>query len=301
MEHVALILVCLAVGVGLRLSGQLPETAPKVFGGWVIYVALPAAALHSVHDISVNLEWLVAAATPWIGALLAIAVFVPLSQALGWSRQRTGALILVAGWGNTSFVGLPMIDAYFGSNRLGLGLFIDLAGSYLALSTIGITVATVCAGDRFDGRAVLRRIATFPPFIAIIIALATNDLARPNWLDQIFEAFALTLTPVALAAVGFAIRFERIGDRIAPLGAGLAYRLALAPLAILAIYAALGQMANTNAQVAIFEMAMPPSLGASIIAMNHDLEPELVALLIGIGIPLSMATVPLWWLVMGAG
>ena len=86
MEHVALILVCLAVGVGLRLSGQLPETAPKVFGGWVIYVALPAAALHSVHDISVDLEWLLAAATPWIGALLAIAVFVPLSQALGWSR-----------------------------------------------------------------------------------------------------------------------------------------------------------------------------------------------------------------------
>lgn len=301
MEHVALILVCLAVGVGLRLSGQLPETAPKVFGGWVICVALPAAALHSVHDISINLDWLLAAATPWIGALLAIAVFVPLSRALGWSRQRTGALILVAGWGNTSFVGLPMIDAYFGSNRLGLGLFIDLAGSYLALSTIGITVATVCAGDRFDGRAVLRRIVTFPPFIAIIIALATNDVSQPDWLDQIFEAFALTLTPVALAAVGFAIRFEPIGDRIAPLGTGLAYRLALAPLAILAIYAVLGQLTNTNAQVAIFEMAMPPSLGASIIAMNHELEPELVALLIGIGIPLSMATVPLWWLVMGVG
>lgn len=301
MEHVALILVCLAVGVVLRISGQLPDTAPKVLGGWVINVALPAAALHSVHEISITLGWLLAAATPWIGVLLAIAVLVPVARALGWSRQRLGALILVAGWGNTSFVGLPMIDAYFGSNRLGLGLFIDLAGSYLALSTIGITVAATCAGGHFDGRAVLRRIVTFPPFIAIVIALATNDLVRPDWVGQIFEAFALTLTPVALAAVGFAIRFERIGDRLAPLGVGLTYRLALAPAAILLLYAVLGDLSQSNAQVAIFEMAMPPSLGASIIAMNHDLEPELVALLIGIGIPLSMATVPLWWLLMGAG
>jgi len=300
MEHVALILVCLAVGIALRASGRLPDSAPKVLGGWVINVALPAAALHSVHDISISLSWLIAAATPWIGVLLAIAVLVPLSRALGWSRQRLGALILVAGWGNTSFVGLPMIDAYFGQDRLGLGLFIDLAGSYLALSTIGITVASVCGGGHFDMRAVLRRIVTFPPFIAIIIALATNHLARPDWIDQIFESFAVTLTPVALAAVGFAIRLDSVTGRLTPLAIGLSYRLALAPFAILLIYAALGQLAETDAQVAIFEMAMPPSLGASIIAMNHDLEPELVALLIGIGIPLSMATVPLWWLLTGA-
>jgi hypothetical protein len=39
----------------------------------------------------------------------------------------------------------------------------------------------------------------------------------------------------------------------------------------------------------MLEMAMPPMLGASIIAIDHDLEPDLVALLIGIGVPLSDA------------
>jgi malate permease and related proteins len=45
----------------------------------------------------------------------------------------------------------------------------------------------------------------------------------------------------------------------------------------------------------MLEMAMPPMLGASIIAMEHDLEPDLIALLIGIGVPLSMLTTWGWW------
>jgi hypothetical protein len=40
---------------------------------------------------------------------------------------------------------------------------------------------------------------------------------------------------------------------------------------------------------------MPPMLGASIIAIDNDLEPDLVALVIGVGVPLSMLTAWAWW------
>ena len=63
----------------------------------------------------------------------------------------------------------------------------------------------------------------------------------------------------------------------------------------MAMYALLGDLGDPVARVAIFEMAMPPMLGASIIALDHDLEPDLVVLLIGIGVPLSLITAPLWW------
>jgi hypothetical protein len=61
------------------------------------------------------------------------------------------------------------------------------------------------------------------------------------------------------------------------------------------MYLALDQASDPVAKVAMLEMAMPPMLGASIIAMEHDLEPDLIALLIGIGVPLSMLTTWLWW------
>lgn len=300
MQQIELIVICLLIGILLRWSGRLPDATPKALGGWVINVALPATAIRSVHNLSVDGEWLLAAATPWIGVALAIAVLWPVSRAFAWSPQRTGALLLAAGWGNTSFVGLPMIAALAGSQWLGLGVVIDLFGSYLALSIVGIAIATIANGEHFDIRAIVWRILTFPPFIAIVLALATNHLERAEWIDDTLETLASTLTPLALAAVGYALRFDAIADRWAPLGLGLGFRLFLAPLAILLMYVGLGMLHEPVAKVAVLEMAMPPMLGAAIVAMDHDLEPDLVALMIGIGVPLSILTAWGWWSLLGA-
>ena len=88
MQHIALILTCLAIGVVLRITGRLPDTAANVLRGWVINVALPAAALNSVHGLTLHADWWLAAATPWIGVALAMVVIVPLGRGLGWSRQH---------------------------------------------------------------------------------------------------------------------------------------------------------------------------------------------------------------------
>ncbi len=295
MQEIALILACLAIGVGLRLWGRLPDNASSVLGGWVISVALPAAAFRSVHNLTVDDDWWLAAATPWLDVILATAVIVPLCRALRWSRRRTGALLLVGGWGNTAFVGLKMIVAYAGEQWLGLGIVIDLCGSYLAVSTVGIAIASVASSSHFDGRTVITRAVTFPPFLAILIAFATNHLDRPTWLTQIIDVLAETLTPLAMAAVGYALRPGHLAGRLAPLSVGLGYRLSAAPLALVLMYCALNQASDPVAKVAMLEMAMPPMLGASILAMEHDLEPDLVALLIGVGVPLSMLTTWGWW------
>jgi malate permease and related proteins len=98
-----------------------------------------------------------------------------------------------------------------------------------------------------------------------------------------------------MAAVGYALRPGHLAGRLAPLSVGLGYRLFAAPLALVLMYCALNQASDPVAKVAMLEMAMPPMLGASILAMEHDLEPDLVALLIGVGVPLSMLTTWGWW------
>jgi malate permease and related proteins len=66
MQEIGLVLACLAIGVALRLSGRLPDNATHVLGGWVLNVALPAAAFHSVHNLTISPGWWFAAATPWL-------------------------------------------------------------------------------------------------------------------------------------------------------------------------------------------------------------------------------------------
>jgi hypothetical protein len=119
----------------------------------------------------------------------------------------------VADWGNTSFVGLPMVTAYVGAQWASLVLFIDLFGSYLALSALGI--GTACSTTSFHWSTAFKRIITFPPFSAIMIALATNYAERPEWITGLLDSLAATLTPLALVAVGYAIRLDHIVRRLA--------------------------------------------------------------------------------------
>jgi predicted permease len=82
---------------------------------------------------------------PWLLFGVGAGVFWPRRTLLRLPAPSVGALTLVGGFGNTSFVGLPMIESLHGRDGMGLGLLIDQLGSYLALSTLGIA----------GGRAVL--------------------------------------------------------------------------------------------------------------------------------------------------
>ncbi len=48
-------------------------------------------------------------------------------------------------------------------------------------------------------------------------------------------------------------------------------------------------------RVTVFESAMAPMIGASIVAMDHDLDPPLLTLMLGVGVALSFLTLPVWW------
>lgn len=297
MSEVALLFICLAAGWILRSSGVLGADGTRALSAWVINVALPAAALVHIHGVDFGAHWLVAAATPWLSVALAWLIFSLLARRLNWSRETLGALVLVAGFGNTSFVGIPMVWAYFGREWTSLVLVIDIFGSYLALSTLGIALASWHSSESATLREVAKRIVFFPPFVAVVIALILSDFSRPDWIEAVLTPIAETLTPIAMAAVGSALRFHTIPANWRQIGIGLGHRLFVAPALIVVFYLVIGGLGNDVATIAIFEAAMPPMLGASVIAIRFGLRPDLVAGLIGLGIPLSMATLPIWaWL-----
>jgi predicted permease len=51
-------------------------------------------------------------------------------------------------------------------------------------------------------------------------------------------------------------------------------------------------------QITLFESAMGPQIGASIVALQHGLNPPLITLLVGLGITASFLSLPLWWYVL---
>ena len=79
----------------------------------------------------------------WIMFGIGCAFFWFMGRALRLSPATTGGLMLTGGLANTSFIGLPMIQTFYGSEYLGLGILIDQVGSYFVLSTLGVLVASI--------------------------------------------------------------------------------------------------------------------------------------------------------------
>ncbi len=104
-----------------------------------------------------------------------------------------------------------------------------------------------------------------------------------------------TLAPLAPVSVGLQLRFDEIRDTRVPLAIGLAFKLLLGRLLLAGLYVGLLHMTGNVARVTLFESAMGPQIGASIVAIQHGLNTPLITLLVGTGITLSFLTLPMWW------
>jgi hypothetical protein len=298
---VSLVVLCLLVGVLLRWSGRLPDDAPAVLNGYVINVALPALALLHLQRAPLTFDFVAVAGGAWLMLGCAALFFALIARRMGLAQGEVGALVLTAGLANTSFVGLPMIEAYLGRDGLPLGIVVDQLGSYLALSTVGLLLAARYSGEAVGPRVMLRRLATFPPLIALVIALVLRPVAVPDAAYDLLARIGDTVAPVALVAVGLQLRLGAIRERLRALSLGLAYKLIVGPALVAAICLALWEPSTPAAELArtvmVFEAAMGPMIGAAVVANQFRLDGPLAALMVGIGIPLSLLTAPAWLLV----
>lgn len=298
MPNLVLLIACFLLGVLLRRLGRLPEETPSVLNGFVINISLPALTLLYVHELPLTRALAFPAAMAWILFGLGFLFFIVVGRAAGWPRTTIGGLILVGSLANTSFLGLPMIEAFYGIEHLGLGILIDQLGTYMVLSTFGILVAITYASGASSPGDVARKIATFPPFQALILALLLKPFDYPVGVDLVLAKLGATLAPLALVSVGYQLRLGELKGRVAALSTGLAFKLVMGPALIMGLFTGALGASGPTIQVTIFEAAMAPQIGASIVAMQHKLDPPLVTLMVGIGIPLSFLTLPVWWYVL---
>src|SRR5215468_9280133 len=113
--------------------------------------------------------------------------------------------------------------------------------------------------------------------------------------DALLRRLGATLVPLALVSVGYQIQWSAVRGKLRELGMGLGFKLVAGPAVVALLFAGVFGARGETIQITIFEAAMAPQIGAAIVAVEHDLDPALVTLMVGIGIPLSFLTVPLWW------
>jgi len=297
MENFVLIGVFVLLGMLFRHLKAFPKDSAQVLNMFALYVSLPALILLMVPQIVFSRQVMVAAVIPW-GMLLFSVVLVLLAARLWhWERPTTGVLLLVVPLGNTSFLGVPMIQTFFGPAGLPSLIIYDQLGTMMILGTYGSLVLALYGRESSLNLAtVARKMLLFPPTVALMVGLAVRSWPYPEKLAHALQTVATTLVPVVMIAIGLQLRLRVPPRVVVPLGFGLVVKLLVAPLTALLVcrLAGLGGMV---VNVSVLEAAMPPTVTAGALAVIAGLEADLAVALVGIGIVLSFGTLPaIFWL-----
>ena len=293
MEQLLPSLLLLAAGLVLRRLPVFPAETDRSLNLYVIYVALPALILIQIPSLHFSRAALATVIIPWCALILSALLVLILARILRWSREVTGALLLMVPLGNTSFLGIPMVEQFFGRHLVGYALLYDQFGSFLALSTYGtLILALYGQGDKPTLARVLIKIFTFPPLIALVAALALPPASLLTPIRPALSLAADSLVPVVLVAIGFQMRLLLPARELAPFVLGLGIKMLGIPALLIAVSRMLG-FSGDPLRVALFEAGMPPMVTAGALAAIAGLKPGLTSAMVGFGILVSFFTLPL--------
>lgn len=293
MNAFLLIFVCLALGILVKRFGNPPQGLSQSLNWWVLNVSLPALVLQLIPKLHLDLELWFLSAAMWFVFLGSAVGCALLGGARGWSRGRIGALTLVAGLGNSAFTGYPLVEALRGKEALGYAAVADQLGSFLAMVLGGVSMAAWYAGTRPQLLPLLKRIAFFPPFVALVIGLIAGRFGGwPDVLLPLFERLGSTLAPLAVFSVGLQFTLHLTRSEMGAAAFALGWKLVVASVLIYLAGRGLG-VHDPVLAVAVLQGGMAPMISAGIIASQHGLDPRVVNATLGVGLLLSLATVPL--------
>ena len=193
MGNLFLIIFLLLLGMALRHLPIFPKETPQVLNQYVIHISLPALVLLKIPHLQFTIDLIVPVIIPWIMLFFSVALIQYLAQYWCWSREITGCLMLTVPLGNTSFLGIPMIDAMFGPHAIPYGVLYDQMGSFPALSIYGAVVVSLYQANtsqRPTLSAIGYRIFTFPAFIALITALVVGPLFQDPSIQATLQRLA---------------------------------------------------------------------------------------------------------------
>ena len=296
MANFLLIGICIVAGLLVRRFTAIPADAYKGVNALIINLALPAVAFKYLPHIQWTKSLILPAAMPvvvWLCGWIYIKAYAAKAKL---DKQTENGLKLVTGLGNTSFLGFPLIIAWFSDDALGIAVICDQV-TFTLLATAGIVVAMNASEKHsLSVGAVFKKMFSFPPFIGCVEALILPLFINLSAFDALFDMLAATVAPLALFSIGLQLKFDGWRRELNHLAASFLYKLVLAPLVIFSIVYFLG-MKGIIPQISIFESAMPSHLTATIVASEYNLNPKLTSLVDGFGIVLSFVTTALWFFI----
>jgi malate permease and related proteins len=288
--RILLLIIVFGAGYLARRAGWLKPAHAGQMLRLVITVGLPALFLADVSRIALRRELF---ALPLSGVLI-IVITLGLSllvgRALQLQRPAQGALCVCTMSINNGFL-FPFVIAAWGQAGFAQLALFDFANA-LCQGSLVYTIAALYGGHSTGVGAIARRVLSFPPLWALIVALVINasGLALPELAVQVLGTVGRLIMLLVIVALGvlFDARLLRDGRVIAAL---LLRSLVGFGLGLLCVW--LFDLEGLTRAVVLLGAAAPIGFSAVVLADREHLDRELAASAASISVLLGLVYVPL--------
>jgi hypothetical protein len=262
-----------------------------------MYVALPALVFSTVYRSNIDPGMAILPVIAWAVVLVGLVVAWVAARVLRLEGPIAGAFIMVAVFGNTGYMGYPVAQALLGDSGLVRAIFSDVFGNTAAVITLGTMVAT--RYGRHDVKvSPVKEIVTFPPFIAMALALVLRSVAVPDVVIGWLDALGKVVVPVIMISVGLTLKPKAVAGHLTQASTVAVIKLVLLPLVALA----LGSLLLTDPaslRIAVLEAGVPTMMFVMIMGLRYKLDVDFIASAILVTLVGAVVTIPVFQLLLG--
>ena len=304
------IYLVVAAGYLATRIGLFARADMRVFGKYVIHLALPALLFNALSQRSVA-EVL----NPVFVAAYAIGGVATMMLGILWARRFAAkplSAAAIVGMGmscpNSGFIGFPLITQVFGAATAGIGLALAMVVENFLLLPLALAIADSDVGEAQGSRAQrwlaalaqsMKALARNPMIwgIAVGFLFSLFGWRLPEPVAKAVNLFAVSTAALSLFVIGgslVGIRAEGMRRDVTAIAIG---KLLVHPLLVLALVLLLPPMAR-ELQVAVVIMAAVPMLGIyPILAQKHGHDAMAAAAQLGTTVASFLTLTALLWVI----
>jgi len=300
-EVIAAFFIIIASGLIFRIvkpNNLVSDELKKSINSVVFNLFLPALCIKVMLTSPLSKETLLVPLNSVLTLLVMIVVnyliYNVLSKPLNLNKSEIGALVLTSTFGNTTYLGLPIITGLYGDSYARFVLYYDLLAMTPFLWTVGARVSASLGGQKsLSILESIKKIFTLPPLWGIVIGifLHLSGIPVPKFFIKALDMLGAVVVPLMIFSIGLSLSFIKV-----------AHTLSLVPVCILKLFISplvgywLGKIVGlegTILNIVTLEAAMPSMVLSLLVAGIFNLNVTLTAMAIVITTILSFISLPI--------
>ena len=287
IEVILIPALMILLGIFLKQKSVLKEGDRETLSKIVLYIALPSMIFVNLRKADISQDMLFLPILGIITSFTLLIIAYIYCRACNYSKKTAWTIMIAASIMNTGFIGFPVSLGVFGNEGFLNALFFDLSTSTMIV-VYGVILAKEFGGDK---REVIKNTITFIPLWAMIFALIFNvfNIPLPYVLENILTYFGQATIPLIMLAIGLSLDYKNIKTYLSDSIVVSLFKLVLSPLIIFILLLFLN-IKGMAFNIAILEAGMSTAGNALVLAVQYDLDKDLMSSLIFTTVVLSILT-----------